>query len=379
MANPLRELSRFGQSVWLDNISRELISSGQLTHLVEHDGLRGLTSNSTIFEKAISESHAYDQQFKELVQAGTGLEQIFEKLVLTDIRAAADVLRPTYDHSGGRIGFVSYEVSPLLARHAESTIAEVHRLAGLINRPNVMIEIPATRAGLRAVERLTADGMNINITLLFSMRHYQAAVEAYIAGLEARLESGRPIDKVASVASVFLSRIDTLIDRFLDENFGSHPELTVALRGNVAIASAKLIYERFKEICYGPRFRRLTDKGARVQRLLWASTATKDPSFSDVKYVEGLIGPETVNTMPPATMNAFRDHGVTRLTLEEGVGQARETMGKLTKLGIDLDVLGDQLQEEGLALFARSYEALGTTIATRARELGAAARGAAVS
>ncbi|HKV56345.1 MAG TPA: bifunctional transaldolase/phosoglucose isomerase [Candidatus Binataceae bacterium] len=364
--NPLRRLEDFGQSVWLDYIRRHLLSSPEFRKMIDEDGLKGMTSNPTIFEKAIGGSTDYDKQFEGLVRDGKSVDELYEALTTEDIKTAADALRPLYDRTHGGDGFVSYEVSPQLANDTDGTIQAAHRCFELINRPNLMIKVPATPAGLPAIERLISEGHNVNITLMFSMKHYDAVAEGYIRGLEKRAAAGQPLDNVASVASVFVSRVETLVDRKLEEKLKAKPdEAAAALRGSAAVANARLIYHRFKEIFGSERFKRLAARGAHVQRPLWASTGTKNPAYSDIKYVQELIGPDTVNTMPPATMDAYRDHGQPGATIERGLGDAQETVKRLAALGIDLDQVGDELQQEGVDSFDKSFADLLATIKGR--------------
>src|SRR5580704_12888883 len=323
--NPLRQLESFGQSVWLDYIRRDLLSSPEFRRLIEEDGLDGMTSNPTIFEKAIDGSNAYDDQLTLLARAGKSVEEIYEALTTDDIKVAADKLRPIYDRSKGRTGYVSYEVSPLLANDTDGTVAAAHRFASMIDRPNLMIKVPSTPAGIPAIEQLISEGRCINVTLMFSHKHYDDVANAYIRGLEKRAKAGQPLNRIASVASVFVSRVETLVDKLLDDKSKNAPnEAVSSLRGTAAVANAKLIYQRFIELFHSDRFKALAAKGAHVQRPLWASTGTKDPKYSDIKYVQELIGPDTVNTMPPATMDAFRDHGDPRLTVEDNVAGAHD-------------------------------------------------------
>ncbi|MBV8452912.1 MAG: transaldolase, partial [Deltaproteobacteria bacterium] len=353
--NPLRQLENFGQSLWLDYIRRSLLFSPEFRRLIDEDGLKGMTSNPTIFENAIAGSSDYDEQFAELVRAQKSVDEIYEALTIDDIKHAADALRPLYDASDGGDGFVSYEVSPRLAHDTGATIAAARRYFELISRPNLMVKVPATPAGLPAIEQLISEGRNINITLMFSVKHYAAVAEAYLRGLEKRAQAGLPLAYIASVASVFVSRVDTLVDKRLEEKLKAKPdEAVAALRGTAAVANAKLIYQRFKEIFGSDRFKQLQAKGARVQRPLWGSTGTKNPAYSDIKYVQELIGPDTVNTMPPATMDAFRDHGRPHATLEQGLAEAAETVRRLNEAGIDLVEIGEELQQEGVELFAKS-------------------------
>jgi transaldolase len=364
--NPLRQLESFGQSVWLDYIRRDLLSSAEFQRMIEEDGLDGMTSNPTIFEKAIDGSNAYDDQLKQLAQAGKGVEEIYEALTTDDIKVAADKLRPIWERSNGRTGYVSYEVSPLLANDTDGTIASARRYAGMIDRPNLMIKVPSTPAGIPAIEQLISEGRCINVTLMFSLKHYDDVAAAYIRGLERRAKAGQALDRIASVASVFVSRVETLVDKLLEEKLKSNPgEANAALRGTAAVANARLIYQRFVELFHGESFKALANKGAQVQRPLWASTGTKDPKYSDVKYVEELIGPDTVNTMPPATMDAFRDHGKPRLSVTEGIEQARDIRKRLAAIGIDLSEVGETLQKEGVESFSKSFEELLAAIKKR--------------
>jgi transaldolase len=362
----VRQLESFGQSVWLDYIRRDLLSSAEFRRMIDEDGLDGMTSNPTIFEKAIDGSNAYDEQLKQLARAGKSVEEIYEALTTDDIKLAADKLRPIYDRSEGRTGYVSYEVSPLLANDTDGTIAAARRCASMINRPNLMIKVPSTPAGIPAIEQLISEGRCINVTLMFSLKHYEDVANAYIRGLERRIKAGGALDRIASVASVFVSRVDTLVDKLLEAKLKANPdEANAALRGTAAVANAKLIYQRFVELFHSDRFKALAAKGAHVQRPLWASTGTQDPKYSDVKYVQELIGRDTVNTMPPATMDAFRDHGKPRLSVTEGVEQAREIRTRLAALGIDLDEVGETLQKEGVESFSKSYEELLAAIKKR--------------
>jgi len=357
--NPLRRLERLGQSVWLDYIRRDLLTSAEFRSLIEDDGLGGMTSNPTIFEKAIAGSSDYDDQLRELVRAGKSVDEIYDALTSTDIRMAADALRPIYDRTQGRTGFVSYEVPPRLANETEGTLVAARRCFKLVDRPNLMIKVPSTPAGVPAFEQLISEGMNINVTLMFSLAHYEAIANAYIRGLERRAQAGLPIDRIASVASVFVSRVETLVDKRLEEKLKVQAdEAIAALRGAAAVAGTKLIYQRFKEIFGSDRFRALATKGARAQRPLWASTGTKNPAYSDIKYVQELIGPDTVNTMPPATMDAFRDHGEPRPSLEEDLAGTRDIVRRLAASGIDLDAIGEELQREGVDAFIKSFDDL---------------------
>lgn len=367
----LKALRKLGQSIWLDYVQRSLITSGELGRLVEEDGLCGVTSNPTIFEKAIAGSQDYDDELHAILTDNPRAEPrtLYELSAIRDIQMAADVLKSVYDDTGGADGFVSLEVSPHLARDTDATLAEVRRLWRAVARPNVMIKVPATPQGVPAVEALIAEGININITLMFSLGHYEAVAQAYLSGLA---RSAAP-ERVASVASFFVSRVDTVVDREL-EAIGTPQAL--ALRGQGAIANARLVYRRFREIFYGERFSRLRRQGARVQRPLWASTGTKNPAYSDVLYVEGLIGPDTVNTLPPATLDAFRDHGqASRATVSESWDEAESCLAELQELGIDLVAVTEKLQTDGVAAFAASYDQLLAALAQKRGALWPAASG----
>ncbi|MHB8876394.1 MAG: transaldolase, partial [Myxococcaceae bacterium] len=356
--NPLRALPGLGQSVWMDYFRRNLLTSGELAKAIGEDDLRGVTSNPTIFEKAIAGSHDYDKQIRALALGGKSVEEILQELMVEDIRRAADVFRPAFDRLGGGDGFVSLEVSPHLAHDTRGTLAEARRLWAALDRPNVMIKVPATLEGLPAITALTAEGINVNITLLFGLPRYEQVAEAYLAGLEARVSRKQPVHTIASVASFFLSRIDVLLDPRLERI----PELS-SLRGEVAIASAKVAFQMYKRIFASERFRRLADQGARPQRLLWASTGTKDPAYPDLKYVEPLIGPDTINTMPVETMNAYRDHGNPAPRLEEGVDEARRVLERLAQGGVNLDEATREVEDQGVAKFIKPFDQLLKTLA----------------
>jgi len=359
--NPLRKLGSLGQCVWLDYIDRDLIRTGGLTELIEEDGVNGVTSNPAIFQKAISQSDVYDHDISRLVAEGKAAPEVYEALAVRDVRDAADLLRPAYDGSQGRYGFVSLEVNPHLARDTEGTIEEARRLWNRVDRPNILIKIPGTAEGLPAVRQCLREGINVNITLLFGLARYREVVEAYIDALEARAAEGKALERVASVASFFLSRIDVLLDPILEEKMATGgPQADVAgeLRGEAAVASAKVAYQVYKELFASARFSALQEKGARTQWLLWASTSTKNPAYSDLKYVEPLIGPETVNTMPPATVDAYRDHGNPAVRIEDDVEHARRVLARLSELGIDIDAVAAQLVEEGIEKFNRPYDEL---------------------
>jgi transaldolase len=352
--NPLLDLKKHGQSVWLDYIQRSLLTGGDFERLIEEDGVRGVTSNPTIFEKAIAGSGDYDGALRALLDKApeTDVRTLYDDVAIEDVRMAADLLRPAYDLSACTDGFVSLEPPPQLTRNTASTIAEVRRLWQAVNRPNLMIKVVATPEGVRAVEILIAEGININITLMFSLDHYEAVASAYIRGLQQCREPAR----VASVASFFVSRVDTQVDRALEE-IGTADAL--ALRGTIAIANAKMVYRRFSEIFYGAPFATLKQRGARVQRPLWASTGTKNPKYRDVLYVEDLIGLDTVTTIPPATLDAFRSHGRVRgATVTEGTDEAGAALSRLAGLGIDLQSIAEKLQIDGLAAFASGYDSV---------------------
>lgn len=351
--NPLKALQIEGQSIWLDYIRRSLMTSGELNRLIDEDGLRGMTSNPTIFEKAINGSADYDESLRKLLEKDPHVDvtTLYETLAIEDIQMAADILRPVYDETRGGDGYVSLEVSPKLANDTENTIAEAGRLWEAVARPNLMIKVPGTPAGVPAFEELIADGININCTLMFSLQHYENIAQAYIRGLR---RCKQP-ETIASVASFFVSRVDSIVDKALQTN-GS--EAAKQLMGKTAVANAKLTYKRFQEIFYGDSFRELRTKGCRVQRPLWASTSTKNPDYSDVLYVDELIGPDTVNTLPPATLDAFRDHGNPKKTVTQGVDEAAAHVESLAALDVDLDALTEKLQVDGVAAFASSFEEL---------------------
>lgn len=362
---PLIELEALGQSIWLDYIRRHLIESGELQRLIDEDGITGVTSNPAIFEKVIAGSHDYDAAIARM--NGQAPEVVYNALSVEDIQHAADLFRPVYERTEGRDGFVSLEVSPTLARNTEGTVQEARRLWQEAGRPNVMIKVPATRDGLPAIRQLIGEGINVNITLLFSLSRYREVAEAYIAGMETRMAQGESIDRIASVASFFLSRIDVLIDPLLEQKV-EDPKLAEAARkahGQVAIACARKAYQLYQSLFESDRFRKLAERGARPQRLLWASTGTKNPAYSDVKYVDALIGPETVNTLPIETLDAYRDHGHPALRLEESLQDADRILQSLPLLGLDLDALTDRLEEEGIQKFVEPFEKLMQSIAEK--------------
>lgn len=364
--NPLQSLAALGQSVWLDYIQRRLIKSGDLKRMIDEDGLRGMTSNPAIFEKAIVGSHDYDDEIRRLADEGNDVAAIYEALSTRDVQDAADVFRSVYDASEGRDGFVSLEVNPHLAHDTLGTVEEARRLWTALDRPNVLIKVPSTVEGLPAIRQLIGEGINVNVTLLFGLPRYRQVAEAYLAGLESRSAGGHSTDRVASVASFFVSRIDTFVDALLEERIsqgGPAGEIAKELLGQVAVASAKLAYQQYKELFGSGRFRTLARKGARVQRLLWGSTSTKNPDYSDVKYVEPLIGPDTVNTLPVETFHAYRDHGQPEVRIEDGLEHAKWVLQQLPKLGIDLDRVTQQLEDQGVEKFNQPFDKLLSAIA----------------
>ncbi|HSQ20213.1 MAG TPA: transaldolase [Blastocatellia bacterium] len=371
--NPLIELTRLGQSVWHDNIERKLITSGQLKRLIDEDGLSGVTSNPAIFEKAIVGSDLYADQLRDAAESGKGPQEVYEALAIRDIQMAADVLKPVYDRTGGTDGFVSLECSPLLANDTQATIEETRRLWRLVDRKNVMIKIPGTAAGIPAIEQTTYEGININITLLFSLQAYEQTMEAYIHGLERRAAENKPVDNISSVASFFVSRIDTAVDKELDrriaQSTGEEKATLQSLLGRIAIANAKIAYQRYKRVFHGERFADLKQKRAQVQRPLWASTSTKNPVYPDVYYVEALIGPETVDTLPPATIIAFRDHGRARITIEDNLDEERALLARLEEAGISLEQVTAHVLADAVRLFVEPFEKLLKTIESQAAEI----------
>lgn len=358
----LHDLAVLGQSIWFDFIQRSLIGSGEMQRLITQ-GVRGVTSNPTIFEKAIAHSTDYDVALKTLARDGKSDDEIYEALVLHDISVTADLFLPVYAETRGLDGYVSIEVNPQLAYDTDRTIGEALRLFSCLGRPNVMIKVPATASGISAIETLIARGVNVNVTLLFSVDQYVRAADAYLRGLEKRLASGGDIAAVASVASFFVSRLDTAVDTELEKAGRTD------LQGKAAIANAKVAYHLFKGIFSGERWERLASRGARVQRLLWASTGTKNPKYPDTLYVDRLIGPHTVNTLPPATLGAFIDHGRVEPSLDSGVTEAREHIDRLKALGIDVDAITTRLEEEGVRSFASSFESLMNGIAAKLNEV----------
>ena len=364
--NPLQGLQEYGQSVWLDYIRRDLLENGELRRLITDDGLRGMTSNPAIFEKAIADSALYDAAFAAVPKHHADTKALYELVAIHDIQAAADILRSVYDATQRRDGYVSLEVSPYLAHDTDKTLVEARRLWTAVGRENVMIKVPGTPEGIPAIEQLISEGLNINVTLLFAREVYERVAQAFIAGLEKRAAAGKDVGHVASVASFFISRIDTLIDSQLSERLknaaGAERGRLESLLGKVAIANGKLTYERYGAIFSGPRWEKLQRQGAQTQRVLWASTSTKNPAYRDVLYVEELIGSDTVNTIPPATFDAFRDHGRLRQTLTENVAAAQQTMDTLGQVGISMQEVTAQLLDDGVRLFADAFDKLLTAV-----------------
>jgi transaldolase/transaldolase/glucose-6-phosphate isomerase len=354
--NPLKKLNDFGQTVYMDEIRRSMISSGQLAQLITDDGLRGVTSNPAIFEKAIAQTGDYLEAIAKAVKAGKSVSDIYEDLVIEDIQMAADVFREQYDESDGRYGYISLEVSPKLAYDTQGTIAEARHLHKRLGRPNVFIKVPSTKEGLPAIKQLISDGISVNVTLIFGLDRYREMVDAYMDGLEARAAKGENLSHVFSVASFFLSRMDVLLDPML-EKAGAKD-----LMGQAAVANAKVAYSIYQELFSTPRWKALEAKGARPQPLLWASTSTKNPNYSDTMYVEPLIGENTINTMPTDTMKAYRDHGNPASRITEGLDDAKIILGKIEALGIDLGKVSQQLEDEGVEKFIKPFESLMKTL-----------------
>ncbi len=366
--NPLRQLETLGQSIWLDYIRRDLIVGGGLRRLIEEDGLRGMTSNPSIFEKAIVDSHDYDEAIRGMAVKGKIAREIYEAISRRDVQSAADEFRPLYNRTDGKDGYVSLEVNPHLAHDTNGTLQEARRLWGALDRPNVFIKVPATVEGLPAIRQLIGEGINVNVTLLFGLPRYRQVAEAYIAGIEARSSRGQAVKHVASVASFFVSRLDALVDPMLEpilSQGGRKADFAKEVRGQVAVASAKMAYQIYREIFDSDRFRILAAQGARVQRLLWASTGTKNPDYSDVKHMEALIGPDTVNTAPVETLDAYRDHGDPQARLENEVAEAAQVLKRLPELGISLDKVTQQLEDEGVTKFNQPFDKLMEALAQR--------------
>ncbi|MCG3148231.1 MAG: Transaldolase [Verrucomicrobiae bacterium] len=369
--NPLLKLKEFGQSIWLDYTRRDLIASGALRRLIEEDGLRGMTSNPSIFEKAIAGSQNYDEDIRALALAGKDTNAVYETLSQRDVQSAADVFRPVYDTEDAKDGYVSLEVNPHLAHDTTGTIEEARRLWAALDRPNVFIKVPATAAGLPAIQQLISEGINVNITLLFGLPRYRQVAAAYLAGMEARAHEGKSIEHVASVASFFVSRMDALVDPSLEKLIargGKEAAVAKKVQGQVAIASAIMAYQIYKEIFASERFAKLAGRGARVQRLLWASTSTKNPDYSDLKYVEALIGPDTINTVTVETLDAYRDHGEPKARLEQDVERAGWVMQRLPELGLNIDQVTQQLEDEGVEKFNQAFDKLMNALVKKSAE-----------
>ncbi len=367
--NPLIRLHSLGQSIWQDFIRRDmLVPGGKMQQLIERDGIMGVTSNPAIFEKAIDGSKNYDEDIRKLAKQGKSVQEIYEVLTVEDVTRCADLFRGIYDKTDGRDGFVSLEVSPHLANDTAGTLVEARRLWGKLNHPNVLIKVPATRAGVPAIQQLISEGINVNVTLLFGLKRYEQVIEAFVAGVEKLLASGKAVNRAASVASFFLSRIDTMLDPRLAAIATAHAPMAAAaetLQGKIAIASAKQAYQIYKRFFLSDRWKKLAAKGAKTQRLLWASTSTKNKAYSDVMYVEALIGPDTVNTVPPETIDAYRDHGKPAARLEEDVAETATQLKQLADMGIDLTALTQDLEDEGVKKFIEPYDKLIATLRSK--------------
>jgi transaldolase len=373
--NPLKALTAAGQAIWLDYLHQDILKTGELQRLIADDGLTGLTSNPSIFEKAIGEGEAYDARIAQLAAGGrTETKDLYEAIAIGDIQGACDQFRPAWDRLAGRDGYASLEVSPELANDTQGTVAEARRLWAAVDRPNLMIKVPGTKAGVPAIRQLIGEGINVNVTLLFALQAYLDVAEAHIAGLEDLKAAGGDVAKVHGVASFFVSRIDTAIDKKIDEKLKTaDPAMTQrlkAVRGQVAIANAKVAYQRYLQMIETPRWKALAEASASPQRLLWASTGTKDPAYSDVLYIETLIGPDTVSTMPPKTVDAFRDHGRVAPTLTADLAGAEAILREADTLGLDLDGVTDDLIRDGVALFAKAFDDLRKALDDKRRRLG---------
>jgi transaldolase len=367
--NPLKRLAGLGQSVWYDYIRRDLYAGPELARMIEEDGLSGMTSNPTIFQKAIAGGSLYDEDIRKAGAEGKSPAEIFEALAVRDVQGAADVFRPVYDARGGDDGFVSIEVAPRLARDTQETIAEARRLWKKCDRPNVMVKIPGTAEGLGAIRQCLSEGININITLLFSVPRYHEVMDAYLSALEDRAGKGQPIDRIRSVASFFVSRVDTNADRKIDALVKAGNAAALPLRGKLAIANARVAYEAFEEVFGGARFAALKLKGAALQRPLWASTSTKDPAYPDLYYVEALVAPTSVDTMPPETFEAYRDHGDPKVRIHEDLPGAHGVFRALDGMGIDADAISRELEEEGVQKFSDSFDALLKSVGEKERAM----------
>ncbi len=369
--NPLIGLKEIGQSIWLDNLSRKLIQLGELKRFIDEDGLSGVTSNPTIFQKAISGSADYDPSLRRMIDQGIRDEkELFLGLAMKDVSDAADLLWPTYQSTNGQDGFVSIEVSPDLAYDTDRTISEARRLFSTIGKKNILVKVPGTKQGLPAIEQLTSEGVNVNVTLLFSAERYEEVAEAYLKGLERRAVQGQPIHEVASVASFFVSRVDTLTDKLLETRISSatskaEKDKIANLFGKAAVANAKIAYEKYRNIFCEKRFLTLKEKGSHVQKILWGSTGTKNPKYSDIKYVEELIAPDSINTLPEATIRAFKDHGQAKITIRDDLEDAKKLFPEMKSIGIDIHDVTEQLEKEGVQLFSDSFFALLKEIAKK--------------
>ncbi len=358
--SPLIQLGRAGQSVWLDNLSRNLINSGELNRLIKEDGLKGITSNPTIFQKAIERGKEYDNGLHDLLAKNvSNPKELYLGLTTADVHLAADIMWPVHEQTRGVDGFVSIEVSPDLAYETEATIREARQLSSMVGKKNIFVKVPGTKEGLAAIEELISEGINVNVTLLFSVKRYEEVMDAYMKGLERRTSAGQPVNEINSVASFFVSRVDTLVDSLLDRLYeeGDIPEKEAIkdMYGKAAAANARMAYRLYKQTFAGERWRKLAEKGARVQRILWASTSTKNPAYSDIKYVEELIAPDSINTMPEETMQAFKDHGRVEVRISEGLEEVKKLMEDLKNLGIDMDEVTDELERDGVKKFSDSF------------------------
>ncbi len=367
MSNPLHDLTKHGQSIWYDNLNRELIRTGELERMIDEDAVTGGTSNPSIFEKAVGSSDAYDDHVRKLASEGKSAEEVYDALTVTDVQLSCDLFLPAYERTNTADGYGSLEVSPEIAYDGEATARDAIRLFEALGKPNAMIKIPGTQEGLAAIEDCLAAGVNINITLLFGVENYEKVALAYIGALERRVQAGESIDRIASVASFFVSRVDTLIDKRLEA------ANRMDLSGKAGVANAKIAYAKFKEIFSGERWQALAAKGARVQRPLWASTSTKNPTYRDVIYVEELIGPDTINTMPQVTLDAFKDHGVVKNTLDEDVDAAFAHVEALREAGVELRQVTDELQTQGVKAFSESFHTAFETVRTKLGSVAAAA------
>ncbi len=376
VANPLTKIADFGQSVWYDNISRSLVRDGELQRLINEDGVVGQTSNPNFFKEAIVGKTDYDDQMRELARQGKNGDEVYEVLTTTDVRGACDLFTPVYKGTNAHDGYVSIEVSPTLAHDAQRTIEEARRLWNVVDRPNVMIKIPAAPECIAAIKQALSEGINVNVTLVFSIASYHDVMNAYIEAIEARVQRGEPVDRIASVGSFFVSRVDVAVDKMLDEKIksatGAEKEKLQSLLGKAAIANAKDAYHTFREMFSGPRWEPLAAKGAQVQRPLWASTGAKNPAYRDILYAEELIGPDTVDTMGPPTIEAFRDHGQVRNSVEEDYAGAKQVLKDLADAGIDMAKVTQDLQDAGIKQFADSFEAVMKDVRTKSEEFGAA-------